>query len=82
MFKDPAVWLLYAKLHRSNYNIKFLREQGLNEDEIQNWYVSHTKLDKPTSVERQLDWLRSAGFEDVDCVWKYYNLAVYFGFKK
>jgi tRNA (cmo5U34)-methyltransferase len=31
------------------------------------------------SVETQLDWLRDAGFSDVDCVFKYFELAVLIG---
>ena len=31
------------------------------------------------SVETQLTWLRDAGFTDVDCVFKYFELAVLAG---
>jgi tRNA (cmo5U34)-methyltransferase len=31
------------------------------------------------SVETQLTWLRDAGFVDVDCVFKYFELAVLAG---
>jgi hypothetical protein len=31
------------------------------------------------SVETQLTWLRDAGFDDVDCVFKYFELAVLVG---
>lgn len=37
--------------------------------------------DKPASLEEQLRWLRTAGFDTVECVWKYYCFAVYGGFK-
>lgn len=37
--------------------------------------------DKPASVEDQLNWLREAGFKAVDCVWKYFHMAVIVGFK-
>jgi hypothetical protein len=29
----------------------------------------------------QLDWLRAAGFQAVDCVWKYLDFAIFGGVK-
>jgi SAM-dependent methyltransferase len=31
---------------------------------------------QPAPLENQLAWLREAGFEDVDCFWKWFELAV------
>jgi len=33
------------------------------------------------SVETQCEWLRELGFEDVDCYFKYFELAVFGGRK-
>jgi tRNA (cmo5U34)-methyltransferase len=33
------------------------------------------------SLEEELAWLREAGFEDVDCFWKFTTTVVYGGFK-
>lgn len=33
-------------------------------------------------VEDQLEWLREAGFRNVDCHWKYYELAIFAGEKR
>ena len=36
---------------------------------------------KLLAFETQLDWLRDLGFEDVDCLWKWRELALLFGRK-
>jgi len=41
--------------------------------------ADHTSQLTPVSV--QLDWLRAAGFQSVDCVWKYLDLAIFGGVK-
>jgi cyclopropane fatty-acyl-phospholipid synthase-like methyltransferase len=33
------------------------------------------------SVEEQCQWLREQGFQDVDCFWKYFELAIFGGTK-
>ena len=33
------------------------------------------------SVEEQCQWLRELGFQDVDCFWKYFELALFGGTK-
>ena len=35
-----------------------------------------------TTVETQVGWLRAIGFEDVDCYWKQFELAVLAGFRR
>jgi tRNA (cmo5U34)-methyltransferase len=45
---------------------------GLTEDDID-------PTDQPAPVEPQLAWLREAGFEHVDCYWKWLSSAVLVG---
>lgn len=54
------------RLHR-----EFYERMGVPED------PSNRLLD----VETQLDWLREAGFDDVDCLWKWRELALMAGIR-
>jgi len=47
------------------------------EEPIENEDPSDRLLD----VETQLDWLRTIGFEDVDCYWKWLEMALLIGVK-
>ncbi len=54
---------------------------GLSEERIRVEHFDHRKLERPTPMETQLQWLRSVGFADVECYWKYLNLAMFGGLK-
>lgn len=53
---------------------RFIRSLGLNEGEED---PSNILLD----VEKQLQWLRDIGFQNVDCYWKWLELALFGGNK-
>jgi tRNA (cmo5U34)-methyltransferase len=59
--------------------VDHLRESGWSDDEITTKYLDHRKLEIPVPMETQLDWLRQLGFKDVECFWKYLNLALFGG---
>ena len=59
---------------------QYVESNGLPEEEILAGY-ERVKLDKDTSLDQQLDWLKEAGFCDVSCIYKYYQFAVMFGRK-
>jgi len=60
---------------------QYVETSGLPEEEILAGY-ERVKLDKDTSLNQQLDWLKEAGFCDVSCIYKYYQFAVMFGRKR
>jgi trans-aconitate methyltransferase len=43
--------------------------------------VERMRHDRCAPLEAQLDWLRAAGFADVDCAFKHWRFAVYFGLR-
>ena len=57
-----------------------LKKTDLTEDQLSVIFerMSH---DITTPLDIQLDWLKEAGFMDVDCFYKYYNFTVYAGRK-
>jgi tRNA (cmo5U34)-methyltransferase len=57
-----------------NLHIKFLAATGFTPE-------TEDPSNKLLDVETQLQWLRKMGFVDVDCVWKWLELALLMGFK-
>ena len=50
-------------------------------EEVRREYVSRSdRADNILAlVEDQCGWLRDIGFQDVDCFWKYFELAIFGG---
>lgn len=66
-------------LYKTDWQVK-IETSGLSRAEIEAAY-ERIKLDKMSTLADQLDWLRQAGFSNVDCVYKSFNFVVLFGQK-
>lgn len=54
---------------------------GITMNEIENMYYQDKKENIPAPVEKQCQWLRDIGFQDVDCFFKTFELALFGGRK-
>jgi tRNA (cmo5U34)-methyltransferase len=70
----------YSKVF-DDLRIDFMRQHGWSDEEIRKRYIEHRELEIPTPMDVQLEWLRRLGFADVECFWKYLNLAIFGGHK-
>jgi SAM-dependent methyltransferase len=59
------------------------RERGgsRSEEQIERELLADDEDDRPDSAEAQLDWLRGAGFEDVELHFKWAEAAIFAGLK-
>jgi len=62
--------------------IEQMQAQGMSAKEVDDRYVRHRLLERPASLVSQMRWLDSAGCSDVECFWKYLNLAMFGGRKR
>jgi tRNA (cmo5U34)-methyltransferase len=60
---------------------EFIEASGLPRAEIDAAY-ERMKLDRTSTVEDQLGWLRKAGFAQVDLLYKFHTFAVFFAKKQ
>ena len=61
---------------------KWFMRKTVSEDEIEEkWLVKYKEEDHPAQLMKQLNWLKDIGFKDMDVVWKYFNFAVFGGYK-
>ncbi len=62
---------------------KSFMKKHVSEEEIENrWLPQYREEDRPAKLMDQMTWLSDIGFTQVDVVWKYYNFAVYGGFRQ
>lgn len=70
----------YSERFCKNAWLDHLQKADLTEEQL-TVIMDRMTYDRTTRLETQLGWLTRAGFEDVDCYYRYYNFAVYAGRK-
>lgn len=72
---SPEIEKMFAALWRG-----FVEQSGLDKEEIQKGY-ERVSFDNPSTLADQLLWLKKAGFENVDSLYKYYHFCVLYAKK-
>jgi len=67
------------RLHHERW-ITRVRELGVDDRDLAA-ALERMKFDRAATLEDQLEWLREAGFRDIDCAYKNLIFAVYSGLK-
>lgn len=72
----------YINRENAKMEKEFMKSQGIKRLGL---LTSGGKIcaedDFPTTIENQIKWLKQAGFKEIDCVWRYFNYAIYCGLK-
>ncbi|MBD3246048.1 MAG: methyltransferase domain-containing protein [Candidatus Omnitrophica bacterium] len=76
-----AVWEQYMIDHLYRYQQQ--RGTGKKRKEVEQDYIRRAESDRNVlaPVEKQCEWLRQIGFDDVDCYFKVFELAIFGGRK-
>ena len=72
---SPNIERIYTDLMR-----EFLENSGLNRENVKKAY-ERMNYDNPSTINDQIQWLVDCGFEDVDCIYKYYHFGVLYAKK-
>jgi tRNA (cmo5U34)-methyltransferase len=65
-----------------NHWLEQVRAAGAAEERIQESIDRRVSYDKDALLEDQLQWLRSSGFQNVDCVYRNYFVGVFLAVKE
>lgn len=74
--QTPFIENLYKNDWKSKIEMSGLTRKAINDA------YERTALDKMATLSDQINWLNESGFQDVDCIYKYFNFVVLFGRKK
>lgn len=72
---SPEIENMFIALWRNS-----VEQSGLDKEEIQKGY-ERVSFDRPSTLADQLQWLRNAGFKNVDSLYKYYHFCVLYAKK-
>ena len=61
--------------------VEFMLQSHSKEEIEKIWLPKHKEEDFPVPLQNHIRWMKNAGFQDVDVVWKYYMFGVYGGTK-
>jgi len=64
-----------------NHWLEQVRVSGFSQERIQESIDRRTTYDKEALLEEQIDWLKSCGFQNVDCIYKNFFVGVFLGMK-
>jgi len=62
--------------------VDFMKSNGMTEEEVRKHFAEWESEDTYFSLSEELSALKSAGFPDTECFWKYGPMAIYGGIKK
>jgi tRNA (cmo5U34)-methyltransferase len=68
----------FSRRLNKNIWVKNLKK-NFSTEETKEFSDNQEKIDKPSKLVDQLEWLEAIGFKDIDITWKYYGHAVYGG---
>jgi tRNA (cmo5U34)-methyltransferase len=66
--EDSEVATQQYKLWKS-----FMKSNG---EDPEFWHEKHLEKDHPVTLSQQFEWLRSSGFIDVGCYWRFINFGI------
>ena len=69
-----------SERHRQNWK-ELTFKAGSTSDDWEMWMQHQAEHDHHDTLQEHLDWLKGAGFSDVDCVWRYLLWSVIQGRK-
>ena len=71
--KGPSTF--FQEYYWNNW-LKKVRAAGVEEERIQESIKRRKEFDKDSTLADQLRWLKEAGFSEVECLYKYYFMAL------
>jgi tRNA (cmo5U34)-methyltransferase len=80
---SPRGEQLFERWYSAHLAARAEREEGVTAAEVERAFRERPgkRANRLAPVEDQLRWLRACGFEEVDCYWKHFELAVIVGYR-